>query len=483
MGANGRIAALEVLRARGGRRRDRRWRARTGAPAATTRSSSGGGHNGWSPRPTWARRDAHARPRATRPRRWRRDDHRALPGARVPTLAHTSAGCGRRSGRELDLKGHGLRLVAPHVRCLRPSPDGTAITLWADVNETATGIGERSTHDADRYAEFDRQVRSMAGSSRAGGEDAAGHPARPGSAMRWRAGAGTPVSRPRPARRADRAARPADGRRRLRGRGIRDRRPAGRRRLAGRASTPRWAPGRRAPLRSCWPTRPATMAGAAGPTVFAEGGPGTLAHARWCRRAAGAEIRTGAEVAAISRATGGHRCRAGGWRRDRGTRRGQRDRSEADIDRFWLTPLRSGRRCAGARATSAHPGWSRRSTSCCRACRPSPRRAATTSASPGPDRRGARHRRDGAGLRRRQVRRPSRAARPRGDDPVAGRSVPRGQGAGRDPGHERDRPVHAVRAARGGLGRAPRPGRRHGPRHARRRWPRAWPSLVTARRS
>jgi phytoene dehydrogenase-like protein len=85
------------------------------------------------------------------------------PGARVPTLAHT---VGRLRGtiwRDLDLRKHGLRLVSPHVLAFAPSPDGSAFTFTADLAETANGIRARSAHDADGYAEFDRLVRSLAG--------------------------------------------------------------------------------------------------------------------------------------------------------------------------------------------------------------------------------------------------------------------------------------------------------------------------------
>ena len=83
------------------------------------------------------------------------------PGARVPTLAHH---VGRLRGtiwRDLDLRKHGLRLVSPHVRVFAPSPGGTAFTLTTDVAETANRIRERSAHDGERYAEFDRLVRSI----------------------------------------------------------------------------------------------------------------------------------------------------------------------------------------------------------------------------------------------------------------------------------------------------------------------------------
>ncbi|HEX7473556.1 MAG TPA: NAD(P)/FAD-dependent oxidoreductase, partial [Candidatus Limnocylindrales bacterium] len=82
-------------------------------------------------------------------------------GFRVPTLAHTVGRLRPSVVRDLRLKDHGLSLVAPEVRAFAPSADGSAITLWADVARTAEGLRARSGHDAARYADFDRLVRSL----------------------------------------------------------------------------------------------------------------------------------------------------------------------------------------------------------------------------------------------------------------------------------------------------------------------------------
>lgn len=82
-------------------------------------------------------------------------------GIRVPTLAHTVGRLRPSVQRDLELSRHGLTLVAPEVRVFAPSPDGSAVTLWSDVARTAEGLRGRSPHDADAYAGFDRQVRSM----------------------------------------------------------------------------------------------------------------------------------------------------------------------------------------------------------------------------------------------------------------------------------------------------------------------------------
>ena len=83
------------------------------------------------------------------------------PGARVPTLAHTVGRLRPSVVRELGLKRHGLSLVGPEVRAFAPALDGEPVVLWSDVARTAAGLRAHSALDADRYAGFDRLVRSL----------------------------------------------------------------------------------------------------------------------------------------------------------------------------------------------------------------------------------------------------------------------------------------------------------------------------------
>jgi phytoene dehydrogenase-like protein len=85
------------------------------------------------------------------------------PGVRVPTLAHTVGRIRPSVFRDLELKRHGLSLVGPDIRAFAPGPDGDAIVLWGDAARTAEGLRARSAPDAERYAAFDRLVRSLAG--------------------------------------------------------------------------------------------------------------------------------------------------------------------------------------------------------------------------------------------------------------------------------------------------------------------------------
>jgi phytoene dehydrogenase-like protein len=84
-----------------------------------------------------------------------------LGGVRVPTLAHTVGRMRASIVRDLDLGSHGLSLMAPDVRVFAPQDRKRAITLWADTDRTAAGLRAWSERDASRYADFDRLVRSI----------------------------------------------------------------------------------------------------------------------------------------------------------------------------------------------------------------------------------------------------------------------------------------------------------------------------------
>ena len=83
------------------------------------------------------------------------------PGARVPAVAQTVGRLRPSVVRDLGLRSHGLRLVAPDVRVFAPQPDGRAVVLWADVARTADSLRAWSGPDAAAYPEFDRLVRSL----------------------------------------------------------------------------------------------------------------------------------------------------------------------------------------------------------------------------------------------------------------------------------------------------------------------------------
>ncbi|HEY2915893.1 MAG TPA: NAD(P)/FAD-dependent oxidoreductase [Candidatus Limnocylindrales bacterium] len=231
------------------------------------------------------------------------------PRARVPTLAHTVGRLRPSVVRDLELKRHGLSLVGPDVRVFAPGVDGDVVVLWGDVAKTAEGLRARSAADADRYAAFDRLVRSLSGFL---GELAGETPpdiASPGlgdALAGLRLGRtfrglgrddGRTITRVLPMAVADFVAESFDT-------------DAVRAAIAWRgvqytAMGP-WSAGTTAVLLT---DSAGNDGGAAGQTVYARGGPGALAAAlEGAAREAGVEIRTGAEVTAITsrdgRATG-----------------------------------------------------------------------------------------------------------------------------------------------------------------------------------
>ena len=231
------------------------------------------------------------------------------PGVRVPTLAHTVGRLRASVHRDLELKRLGLSLVGPEVRVFAPRADGGSLALEGDVARTADGLQPHSAHDAAAYAAFDRQVRTLgrfldelgrttppdiAGPSL--GDAVAG--LRLGRAYRrlGKVDART-VLRVLPMAIADFVAESFENdalRAAIAWRGVRF------------GAVGPWSAGTAAVLLA---DAAGNDGGAAGETVFAKGGPGALSDAlAAAARAAGAEIRTSAEVVRVTstgdRATG-----------------------------------------------------------------------------------------------------------------------------------------------------------------------------------
>jgi phytoene dehydrogenase-like protein len=224
-----------------------------------------------------------------------------LGRARVPRLAHTVGRLRPSLVRDLDLRTHGLRLLAPDVRVFAPQPDGRAVTFWTDQAQTVDGLRGWSPRDADAWPDFDRLVRAL---GKFLGEIAGHAPPDIHSPGLGDALAGLKLGRT------------------FRGLGKRDAHTilrvlpmavadfvaesfetdAVRAAVAWRgvqyASVGPWSAGTAAILLS---DSAGNDGGAAGQTVFAEGGSGALSVALAAAvTAAGGEIRTGAEVAGIA---------------------------------------------------------------------------------------------------------------------------------------------------------------------------------------
>ena len=230
MGANGRIAALEVLRAHG-----RKGRLRWLRPRVTTPSSSVAGTTAWSLRLIWRGRGCkRSFSNARRASEARLSPPSLRPGSACRRLRTPSVGCGRRSCATSTSSGSVFRSSRPRSAPSRPPPDGSAVTLWGDVARTAEGC-----------VPCRRTTPSLSGvrSARPGAVGLSGRPRREDAARHRIAGsrdalAGLQLGRTfRGLGREDgrTITRFADGGGRLRRRIARERRAAGRDRVARRA--------------------------------------------------------------------------------------------------------------------------------------------------------------------------------------------------------------------------------------------------------
>ena len=261
----------------------------------------GGGHNGLVTAAYLARAGRRVVVLERRERVGGAAETAELGGVRVPRLAHTVGRLRPSVVRDLDLRAHGLRLLAPDVRVFAPQPDGRAVTLWSDQARTVDGLRAWSSGDADAWPDFDRLVRAL---GKFLGEIAGQTPPDIHAPGLGDALAGLKLGRT------------------FRGLGRRDghtilrvlpmavadfvaesfETDAVRAAVAWRgvqyASVGPWSAGTAAILLA---DSAGNDGGAAGQTVFAEGGPGALSDALAASlTAAGGEIRTGADVAAVT---------------------------------------------------------------------------------------------------------------------------------------------------------------------------------------
>ncbi|HLA91912.1 MAG TPA: NAD(P)/FAD-dependent oxidoreductase [Actinomycetota bacterium] len=78
------------------------------------------------------------------------------PGYRVSSASYVVSLMPPQVVRELDLKRHGYEVSIITPDYFVPFPDGTALTLWGDVSRDAANIARFSEKDAAAYVEFDR---------------------------------------------------------------------------------------------------------------------------------------------------------------------------------------------------------------------------------------------------------------------------------------------------------------------------------------
>jgi phytoene dehydrogenase-like protein len=84
------------------------------------------------------------------------------PGFRCSTLSHTAGPLRPEILRDMQLEKYGLRLITPDVCVTALSPDGRALSLYQDTNKSAQQIAAFSEKDAAKYPEFEKSLGKIA---------------------------------------------------------------------------------------------------------------------------------------------------------------------------------------------------------------------------------------------------------------------------------------------------------------------------------
>src|SRR4029077_4656245 len=85
------------------------------------------------------------------------------PGFKCSTLAHTTGPIRPDILRDMQLEKHGLKLVTPEVGVVSVTPDGRALCLYNDPKKSAQEIAKFSEKDAAKYPELQESIRKMGG--------------------------------------------------------------------------------------------------------------------------------------------------------------------------------------------------------------------------------------------------------------------------------------------------------------------------------
>ena len=84
----------------------------------------------------------------------------SLGSSAVPAVAANVGRLSRAVVTDLDLTRHGLELLSPPARLVSLRPDGPPVTLWADPHRTGVELQGLSMADSAAYEGFDRVVRT-----------------------------------------------------------------------------------------------------------------------------------------------------------------------------------------------------------------------------------------------------------------------------------------------------------------------------------
>jgi phytoene dehydrogenase-like protein len=84
------------------------------------------------------------------------------PGFRCSTLAHTAGPIRPDIVRDMQLEKHGLNWITPELSVTALSPDGRALSLYQDAKKSAQEIAAFSKKDAAKYPEFRQSLEKIA---------------------------------------------------------------------------------------------------------------------------------------------------------------------------------------------------------------------------------------------------------------------------------------------------------------------------------
>ncbi|HZW80173.1 MAG TPA: NAD(P)/FAD-dependent oxidoreductase [Candidatus Deferrimicrobiaceae bacterium] len=80
------------------------------------------------------------------------------PGFRCSTLSHSAGPIRPDIIRDMQLEKHGLTFLTPEICVTALSPDGRALSLYQDTNKSVEAIAAFSQKDAAKYAEFEQSL-------------------------------------------------------------------------------------------------------------------------------------------------------------------------------------------------------------------------------------------------------------------------------------------------------------------------------------
>ncbi|MBI1737854.1 MAG: NAD(P)/FAD-dependent oxidoreductase [Acidobacteria bacterium] len=85
-----------------------------------------------------------------------------FPGFRGSTLAHGGGPIRAEISRDMKLAKHGLHMLAPDPRLFAPAPDGRALLLYGDAATSAANILQFSKKDAEKYPHLQKTLARIA---------------------------------------------------------------------------------------------------------------------------------------------------------------------------------------------------------------------------------------------------------------------------------------------------------------------------------